>query len=177
MSLKIVEKEIMEQMRTNTGQHVAALSEKQPVMLIFLRHFGCTFCRAALAEISKKKSELEANGTHIVFVHMSTDDAADKYFKRYGLNDPIHISDPGCDFYQQFGLVKGNFNQLFGLSTWIRGVNEGVVKGHGIGKQLGDAFQMPGIFLIHHGKIKDQYIHRLASDKPDYIKLTECCAI
>lgn len=177
METTYIEDTIMEEMLTNTGASLLSISQSRPVMLVFLRHFGCTFCRAALAEISANLKQLESNGTKVVFVHMSDESTARTYFNRYNLVDPLQIADPECKFYQAFGLVKGNFNQLFGLNSWIRGFSEGIVNGHGIGKQLGDGFQMPGVFLIHNGIVKDQYIHRLASDKPDYIKLSECCQI
>lgn len=172
-----IEDTIMEEMITNTGQSILSISRNHPVMLVFLRHFGCTFCRAALAEISADLDRLQSNGTKVVFAHMSDESTARNYFNRYKLVDPYQIADPECRFYQAFGLVKGNFNQLFGLNSWIRGFSEGIVNGHGIGTQLGDGFQMPGVFLIQNGIIKDQYIHRLASDKPDYVKLSECCKI
>lgn len=172
-----LEVEILESMVSNTGKNVITLSHESPIMLVFLRHFGCTFCRAALAELSKKRNELEANGTRLVFVHMADDATADEYFAKYEIENPIYISDNQCRYYEHFGLVKGNFKQLFGLNTWIRGFQEGVINGHGIGKQLGDGFQMPGVFLLFKGEIKDRYIHKFASDKPDYEKLTECCII
>lgn len=171
-----VEKDVLKEMKTNTGESLLNLSAHNPIMLVFLRHFGCTFCRAALAEISSRRGEFESNGTKIVFVHMSDESTASKYFSRYKLENPIHISDPECHYYQKFGLVKGNFNQLFGLNTWIRGFQEGVINGHGLGSQLGDGFQMPGVFLIQNGSIKEQYIHKEASDKPDYERLIECCS-
>lgn len=168
---------IMEEMLTNTGENLLSISKTNPVMLVFLRHFGCTFCRAALAEISSNLGKLESNGTKVVFVHMSDESTARSYFNRYKLVDPLQIADPECKFYQEFGLVKGDFNQLFGLNNWIRGFSEGIVNGHGIGTQLGDGFQMPGVFLIQNGVIKEQYIHKSASDKPDYVKLSDCCTI
>jgi hypothetical protein len=146
-------------------------------MLVFLRHFGCTFCREALADISKNRGAIEESGVKVVFVHMAEDDIADRYFERYNLNGAVHVSDPACRFYAAFGLVKGNFTQLFGLKSWIRGFQAGVLEGHGVGGQLGDGFQMPGIFIIHEGKVIDSFIHRLASDRPDYVKLSECCAM
>lgn len=170
-----VEQETMEQMVTNTKLTVLSLSYEQPIMLVFLRHFGCTFCREALADISNRKSEIEAMGVKLIFVHMAGDDIAERYFQRYELEGAVHVSDPDCQFYAAFGLVKGNFTQLFGLKSWIRGFQAGVLDGHGIGAQLGDGFQMPGIFIIQSGKIIESFIHKLASDRPDYLKLSECC--
>jgi peroxiredoxin len=169
--------EIMQEMTANTGESLTAISQQQPVMLVFLRHFGCTFCREALADISKKRSDIESQGTCIVFVHMSENEIAEEYFQKYNLPNAIHISDPTCRYYAAFGLSKGTFTQLFGLSTWVRGFSAGVVAGHGIGPQLGDGFQMPGIFIIAEGQVREQFIHKLASDRPDYQELVKCCVM
>jgi peroxiredoxin len=170
--------DLFKQMETNNGQNLFDFSMKQPVMLVFLRHFGCTFCREALADISQKKEVLESLGAKLVFVHMASNDVADKYFSRYDIPGAIHVSDPECNFYKAFGLMKGTFTQLFGLQTWIRGFQAGLIDGHGIGSQLGDGFQMPGVFVIQEGELKEAFIHKLASDRPDYEGLVKnCCAL
>ena len=168
---------LLSEMVLNTGETLFDYSLRQPVLLVFLRHFGCTFCREALSDISKKRSEIEEQGSRIVFVHMTSGDIAERYFNRYGLEGALHISDPECVYYAAFGLVKGNFTQLFGLSSWILGFSAGVVAGHGVGPQLGDGFQMPGVFAIQDGEVKNSFIHRLASDRPDYFDLMKCCAM
>jgi len=170
-------KESISAMHTNKGESIADISQEHPVMLIFLRHFGCTFCREALSEIALLRKEIEQNGTRVVFIHMADVATANRYFNRYNLEGAVHISDPECQYYADFGLVKGTMTQLMGLRVWMRGFDAGVIGGHGIGKLMGDSFQMPGIFLIQNGIIMDQYIHKLSSDKPDYQKLTECCQI
>lgn len=168
---------ILGEMATNKGESLGSLSDRKLVLLVFLRHFGCTFCREALTDISRKRKEIEDVGTQIVFVHMTDWETADKYFARYNLEGAIHISDPECRFYQAFGLSKGSFSQLFGLATWIRGFDAGVLQGHGIGAQIGDGFQMPGIFAIRNGIIKSSFVHKLASDRPDYLELVKSCQI
>lgn len=170
-------KNIFTRMQTNLGDSVQKLSMHQPVMVIFLRHFGCTFCREALAELSHKRAAIEKKGSKMVFVHMADHETADRYFNRYNLTGVEHISDPDCEYYTALGLVKGNFKQLFGLSSWIRGFEAGIIEGHGIGKQMGDGFQMPGVFIVQGGRIREHYIHKLSSDKPNYEELAECCVI
>jgi peroxiredoxin len=168
---------LFEEMLTNEGKSLQELSKEQPVLLVFLRHFGCTFCREALADISKERKNIEEMGAKIVFVHMTDNTIADRYFNRYDLEGATHISDPDKRFYQGFGLIRGNFNQLFGLQSWIRGFSAGVIEGHGVGPQLGDGFQMPGVFVIYNNEVQGSFIHKLASDRPDYLKLAKCCEI
>ncbi|MBT8234420.1 MAG: redoxin domain-containing protein [Saprospiraceae bacterium] len=162
---------------TNSHESLGELSQERPVVLIFLRHFGCIFCREALHDIAEKQDKIEANNAKLVFVHMAENDIADHYFKEYGLKGVSHISNPSCSLYAEFGLSKGTFGQLFGLKTWIRGYQ---IKKKGIEgslKQIGDSLQMPGIFILFDNKIVDSYIHKNASDRPDYDKLIACCEI
>jgi thiol-disulfide isomerase/thioredoxin len=158
-------------METNRNNNLEVLSFEQPVMLIFLRNFGCAFCREALSDISSFREHLESNGIALVLVHLNEDDIARKYLKRYDLLDVERIEDRHMRFYADFGLVKGNFNQLFGLQNWIRGFESAVIKGHGLNIPLDDVYQMPGVFLIDKGKIVNKFIHKMASDRPDYMKI------
>ncbi len=168
---------VLVNVQTNIGETIQEISVNKPVLLVFLRHFGCTFCREALSEISEKRVEIESRGVEVVFVHMSDNKTAEQYFKRHNLEGVIHISDPDCNLYQQFGLVKGTLQQLLGFNVWIRGIDAGIKKGHGMGRFLGDAFQMPGVFVIRNGTIREQYIHKQSSDRPDYEKMAECCVV
>lgn len=173
-----IDENLLKAMYTNQATSVYNLSMQQPVLLIFLRHFGCTFCREALADISNQREKLESAGAKIVFVHMTTDEIAERYFNRYELHGSTHVSDPICNFYQAFGLIKGNITQLFGLKSWIRGFSAGIIGGHGIGTApLGDGFQMPGVFTIKEGNVHNSFIHKLASDRPNYEELIHCCKI
>lgn len=173
-----VDEQLFRLMQTNVDKSLYELSMERPIMLVFLRHFGCTFCREALADISEKREVLESMGAKLVFVHMAEAEIAERYFNRYNIPNAIHISDPECKFYKAFGLMKGSFTQLFGLQTWIRGFQAGLMEGHGIGPQLGDGFQMPGVFVIQDGDLKEAFIHKLASDRPDYEGLVKnCCAL
>ena len=169
--------DILTNVMTSSGETVQQISVNQPVLMVFLRHFGCTFCREALDEISKKKTEIESGGVQIVFIHMSDAKTAEEYFKRFNIDNPIHVCDPDCVLYQQFGLVKGSFQQLFGFNVWLRGVETHVKNKYGIGKFLGDAFQMPGVFVIRNGTVREKYIHKQASDRPDYEQMAACCGV
>jgi peroxiredoxin len=169
--------DIMHRMQTNTGKTLWEMSHDQPVMLVFLRQFGCTFCREALADIAKKRTEIENMGMRIVFVHMTEAAVAERYFHRYELGGAIHISDPDCTYYAAFGLVKNSVTQLLGLQFLMRGFQATVLEGHLPGPSLGDDFQMPGVFIIQDGEIRESFIHKLAYDRPDYFKLAKCCTI
>lgn len=163
-----------EMFETNMGNNLKELTEQQPTMVVFLRHFGCTFCREALNDIAERKSELKENGIEIVLVHMLEDEVeADLILQKFGLSDIQHISDPESILYKMFKLKKGTVSQLFGLRVWLRGLKVGLLDGHGIGKEKGDVFQMPGVFYLHNGQIVTAFVHQSAADRPCYKSLTE----
>lgn len=167
----------IETTQTNKSRTLEEASFERPVLLVFLRHFGCVFCREAMKDISKKNNEWEEKNINVILVHMSDDKTAEEYFQKYGMPEIEHISNPSCSLYASFGLTKGTASQLFGLKNWIRGFEVTVIKGTPLGlRQIGDGFQMPGVFLISNGNIMDSYIHASASDRPDYDDLISCCA-
>ncbi|MEM9990997.1 MAG: SelL-related redox protein [Bacteroidota bacterium] len=171
------QQDVIKEMYTQAGETIANLSFDQPILMVFLRHFGCTFCREALADIASRRREIEVKGTKIVFVHMSENKLAERYFHRYQLEGVDHVSDPECKYYAAFGLTRGTFTQIFGLQSWIRGFQAGILNKHLVGSQLGDGFQMPGVFVIRDGMVKEEFVHKKVSDRPDYTQLVACCSL
>lgn len=159
--------------RTSEQMSLAEMTTRWPTLLVFLRHFGCTFCREALADLAERRAEIEKTGTRIALVHMGSDAHAEQFFTKYGLGDLPRISDPQCALYRAFGLTRGSLGQLFGWKVWLRGFQAGILRKHGVGMLVGDGFQMPGIFLLFHGEVLNAYVHQSASDRPNYVKLLE----
>ena len=48
-----IDKTITSDLITRGGINILRLSHQQPVMLVFLRHFGCTFCREAMRDLGR----------------------------------------------------------------------------------------------------------------------------
>lgn len=157
--------------KTQHGITLDELSRLSPTLLVFLRHVGCTFCREALADLAKRRKEIEALGARLVLVHMSCEEHGARVLAKYGLQDVDAISDPERALYRAFALPRGSFGDLFGPRVWLRGFRAGILERHGVGALAGDGFQMPGIFLLFHGEIVRCYRHQSASDRPDYLAL------
>lgn len=172
----LVTREYLNGIIVHENKSLLEISENQPVLLVFLRHFGCIFCRQALKDIGEKLDHFKKHNTEIIFVHMSDMDTANEYFEQFGLGGVKSISDPETKIYGSFGLVRGSFTQLYGLSVWVKGIKASTTEGLGFStKQIGDSFQMPGIFVIHKGEFIYSYYHNKISDKPDYNRIINCC--
>ncbi len=159
--------------KVHGGATIAQLSKSSPVLLVFLRHAGCTFCRETLADIAEQRHSIEAGGTRVVLVHMGGEEHAVKYFQHYGLQDLMRISDPNQALYRAFGLGRGNLFSLFGPKVWLRGFQAAILRRHGIGRLVGDGFQMPGVFLVFHGEVLRSYRHQSVADRPLYSRFVD----
>ncbi len=160
-------------MTTNSGSSVAEISTNRKVLLIFLRHLACIFCREALKDIHKIQANLNKQSTDVVFVHMADSQVADEVFEGYNLSHIQHISDVNKEHYKAFGLVKGDFRQLFGFKSFF-GMGRATLKGNRAGSNvIGDPHQMPGVFLIKDSKVINYFIYNSVGDYPDYMKIVK----
>lgn len=163
---------LLEEAETTSGGSLAELSNRQPVLLVLLRHSGCTFCREALADLAVRRAEIEAKGAKIALVHMGTADSFADFASSYGMGDVAAVSDPERRLYRGLGLRRGRLGQLFGWSVWWRGAKS-FFEGHHPGALEGDGTQMPGVFLIHQGRVVRRFVHGNAAERPDYVSLSQ----
>lgn len=164
--------QVLERSLTQSGKSIVELSESGRVLLVFLRHAGCSFCRETLADIAAARTVMEGRGLRIVLVHMGQAPELNKLLAKYQLSGLDLISDPDRRLYDVFGLKRGTLRQLLGWKVLWRGVFGGVMLRHGIGPARADASQLPGAFLIDRCAIVRRFRHRSAADRPDYVSLT-----
>ena len=158
---------------TESGASLLALAEASPVLLVFLRHFGCPFCRKTISDIAELQQELADRGVRPVFVHLGTPEIAQKHFDYYGLSSVERVHDPGATIYQQPAFALSRQHPLWSTIhpvvfwAWLKRA----MRKHGIGMIQGDGHQMPGIFFLQGPTIVRRFVHRKISDEPDYLSL------
>jgi hypothetical protein len=161
--------------RTEAGHTLLDLVNASPVLLVFLRHFGCSFCRQSLDDVSKVQDELARRGVRPVFVHLGSPERAKPYFDYYKLAEVERISNPDGSFYTHpiFALPRVSLPRLiFQPAVW-KGWLQGALRDHGIGMIREDAMQMPGVFFLRGPKIIHTYRFRTIADRPDYLRLVD----
>ena len=122
-----------------------------------------------MSEIRKKRSEIAATGTQLAFVHMGNEAQAQKFFSKFALNGEPRVSDPQRRIYKIFSLRRGTLTQLFGLKVWKREFRDRIMLTYGVGKVIGDSFQLPGVFLVHHSEVLKAFRHESVADEVDYV--------
>jgi len=128
---------------------------------------------AGIAEIRKKRSEIAATGTQLAFIHMGSEEQAQKFFSKFALNGEPRVSDPERRLYQTFSLRRGTLTQLFGLKVWKREFRDRIMLTYGVGRVIGDSFQLPGIFLVHHSEVLKAFRHESVADEVDYVAMAK----
>lgn len=163
---------IMKETYTNYGESLHDINQKQKTVLIFIRHFGCTFCRKSLDEIRKHRDELAKRGYRLIIVHSAEDDIAIKFFEQYHLSDIEFVSDPQGELYREFEIHRGTLGQLFGPRTILATLR--YVFRYGFGPQLGDGFRLPGVVIINKGNLLYAQKHKRASENIDWEAIYNC---
>lgn len=159
--------------RTQSGESLTELSRRSPVLVVFLRHAGCPFCRQALADLAERRQAITSAGAQIALVHMQSDADAARLFASYGLSDVPRISDPGQALYRAFQLPRGTAAQVAGPNVWSAGLRS-LLSGNLPGIPSADVWQMPGAFLIKDGQVLRSFRAATSADRPDYVDLATC---
>jgi hypothetical protein len=164
---------LLASIRTESGASLLALAEASPVLLVFLRHFGCSFCRQAISDVAELRGELDRRGVRPVFVHLGTPERAKPFFEYYGIGDVERVSDPEAAVYQNPVFAISRIHPvltLFQPSVWI-GWLKGAIFKHGIGAIKEDGKQMQAIFFLKGSKIVREFRYKTIADEPKYLKL------
>jgi hypothetical protein len=165
--------ETLASIHTESGADLLALAEASPVLLVFLRHFGCPFCRQMISDVAGLRGELATRGVRPVFVHQGTPEVAQATFDYYRAGDVERIHDPQAAIYRNPAFMLGRMSparQMLKPAVWL-GWLKGTVRKYGIGEVHGDSSQMAGVFFLKDAKIVRKFIHRSMADQPDYLRL------
>ena len=165
---------VLSQTRTESGRTLLELLDEKPMLLVFLRYFGCPFCREALSDIAKVRPELDRRGVRPVFVHMAPPGHAQSFFERFGLADVERVSDPEKKLYTapEFHLLKDTvLPDFYGAKAmWVLAKRALFRYGQGRPVKDEDRHQLPGIFFLQDRAIRRAFRHKHMYDRPDYAR-------
>ena len=156
--------EASRQYTLSSGESLEDAAREQTVVLVFLRHFGCTFTRQLLRGLELIEAEAKQKGARLVLVHMLQSGRETEYLGHS--TGVARIADPYCELYRAFGLGKAGVWELFGPRVWYRGMMA-LFRGCGVGHLAGDGLQMPGVFLFRGNRVLASQPAKSAADLPD----------
>ena len=126
---------------------------ERPVLLVFLRQFGCIGCAEQVHGLLPRLPEIAALGVRAVLIGSGPPDHIDAFLERHGLADKsIELfTDPALEAYRAAGLGRSVWathgpGALVGLP--VRAFTH---SGHRPGRGDGDAYQQGGALLLDEG--------------------------
>lgn len=142
-------------------------------LLVFLRHFGCIFCRETVADM-RALTERDGRFPKPLFFFQGSATEGRALLRR-DWPSVRAIADPEAEIYEAFGLQRGNLFQMFRPAVWA-GRSLAKAKGHENGPHDGDIWRMPGVYLARGAAISWAHHYRHAADHPDYEQISELAA-
>jgi hypothetical protein len=134
-------------------------------LIVFLRHFGCMFCRETLADM-RSISESDLRFPNPLFFFQGSPTEGRAFLRRYWPQLRA-VADPSAEFYSGFGIERGGLMKMFGPAVWPA-KSRAESKGHRNGERSGDIWRMPGVFLTRESDILWVHEYQHAADHPDY---------
>lgn len=124
----------------------AGSGAQRGLALVFLRHFGCPFCKEHAQALNRRREAFGELGIEIVMIGTGTAEQAAAFRRELDLRNRV-LTDPDGAAYRAFGLVEAPLRSLLDPRV-LAGGGRAAMKGFLPRKPQGRPLQLPGQFLI-----------------------------
>lgn len=152
-------------------QRLSEFWQRQPILLIFLRHFGCSCLAERWERLAVEIPEYEKAGAKIVAIGQGEPERTTEVVRRRGYPFPV-LSDPERKAYEAYGLLEGTPAQVLHDFPWKpndRETGEKLVSSRRSTEQalVDNPWQLPGEFVIGgSGRIVHAHRYQYCEDFP-----------
>lgn len=172
MSERAIPPEVLDAQVTGVNLMPGTLRDQlgdAPTLLVFLRHFGCVFCRETVAEL-RRVSEAVPDYPPILFFFQGTPTEG-RAFLRRDWPTVRAVADPEQRFYEAFGVDRMGWLDMLRPGLWAA-QRRAHARGYEQGDRSGDIWRLPGVFLVRGDRILWAHAFRHAGDLPDFDALS-----
>ncbi|KAM7005800.1 prostamide/prostaglandin F synthase [Tautogolabrus adspersus] len=176
VDLAEVGKNLLKSGETGENVELQSLWQDQPVVLFFLRRFGCQVCRWTASEVSKLEPELRASG--VALVGVGPEEFGLKEFKEGGLFKGSIYVDQQKRTYKDLGFKRYTAISVVPAAMGKR-VREAAAKAKAAGIQgnfSGDLLQSGGMLIVAKGGEK-VLLHFVQDSPGDYVPLEDIAKV
>ena len=146
----------------NRPTRLSELWRQQPIVLVFVRHSGCTLCLDHAVVLREANDEIQAAGAEVVLVTMDDPERLHAFKARWQLPF-VCLADPRQEAYRAFQCPRGSLWQVAGPAMWWRAIKS--LFRHGAGLVRSDPMQLPGSFVIdREGVVRFAHRSRHSAD-------------
>lgn len=148
-----------------SGSTLGEVIGRRAVLLVFLRHFGCLFCRETVKDL-RHQARTDPSFPRVVFVYQGTPEDGASFFGHDRLwPDAEAVADLPKHLYDAFGVERGGVREMFGARSFACGLRA-AVKGNGIGRKVGDGWTLPTVVALRDGQVRWRHHGEHAGDHP-----------
>ena len=150
----------------DTGQQIplSSLWEKNPAVLVFVRHFGWLICRQQVADLESSRFKFENKGVTLVVIGNGQSVDLEPFQKATGYHGVL-LTDPERRAYQLLNF-NDSITDLIGLKSFAAGFSA-LRSGHKPGAMKGSPMQLGGAVIITPDKkVVYYYQSGFAGDHP-----------
>jgi peroxiredoxin len=158
------------------GGHPVRLGDlwsERPAVLVFVRHFGCVFCRQMAVEIHRARHKFEEADVQLAVIGHGTPAHARDFRRLQNVDLPLLV-DPDRRVYELAGAKVATLPELIGprqimralRATIVSRLRQGSIAVHQ-GKIIGHAAQLGGVLVIApDGSVRYAYLSEESGDNP-----------
>jgi peroxiredoxin len=136
---------------------------RQPAVVVWVRHFGCTLCREQASEVRARIPDIRSAGAAVVIVGSGAAPYAHDFIEKMELGDVPVLSDEKLESYKLAGLRRGMLSMIHPRAAlnFARALR----RGHRQGKTMGDQQQQGGVLVVaSDGKVAFRYVSEVTGD-------------
>lgn len=144
---------------------ISSLWREGPVVLVFVRHFGCISCRGHIDQVWNMREKIQKNGTKIFFIGSGSAYLISQFKKENNLESAVIFTDPTLATFKASGLIHTNTQDLDHLS--LKAIKDLEAKGYTL-KVIdndGDDTQLGGVVSLKPpGEVTYHFISEYIGD-------------
>jgi hypothetical protein len=137
-------------------------------LLVFLRHFGCMFCRETVSDL-RSAAENDPDFPRVLFFFQGSATEGRAFLRRYW-PEARAVADPDMKLYDLFGIRRASLLEALGPSV-LAARSRARKKGFENGPRSGDIWRMPGCFVVRGERVIWEHQPAHAADHPDFGRL------
>jgi integrase/peroxiredoxin len=138
----------------------------RPAVLVFLRYYGCAFCRAHAVKLHRDRERFQEVGVRLATIGQGTPEEAAHFRKKRKIEIPVLV-DPDRATYEAAGAKIAVLSEIMGPRILARGLKSSVKSRVFQGMIRGHPAQLGGVLVIApDGSIRYAHMSEDASDNP-----------
>jgi peroxiredoxin len=143
---------------TGRARRLSDFWRERPTILLFLRHFGCLFCRGPVVEMERHHEAVLGRGARLVAIGQGTGGEVERFCRRFGATFTC-LGDPERRSYRAFGLPRAGLRETL-LDPLRAGPFWGIhLSVRGAFLRASDWGQLPGLAVVDQSGVI-RYLHR-----------------